>query len=559
MTPLAQAISRALIHFIWQGSIVGLSLWVILAALRKRSANSRYVATCAALGALAVMPVITASILYSMRSSPGDSAAAVARAQRRVDRVDRVSLSTAGVAGVDRHGPCPPGLGVLFFSGAPDVGYQHAFMLGRRGKPAGEGIAAVVLRLKRLMGIERPIRILISPIVETPSVVGWLRPVILLPAATLIGLTPLQLEAIVAHEIGHIKRYDYLVNMLQMLVETVLFYHPAVWWTSKRIRLERELCCDDLAVRASGNAMRYARALTTLERLRLRTGGVAMASTGGPLLYRIQRLAGSAAKEHGPSRLPALLAISLGVFCFALDVAWVRGQDAPGVKVDLGSSSVIHRSPVPYPEAAQKQGITGTVEVEVKLDATGNVADARVLTGPEELRKAALASVLDWHFTRDAARGTRIITISFSEQGKQVQVREVQTPQDLAVEGKLVTVELDGIQWKLENAKIAAAQAQLAESELLAQRREMEKIIGAKQRELEEKQDAPLEIRKEMEINLQELRKKFEAMPPAWKRNAAPLCQPRAQESAQCFFPIPFAATCFPICRSVKATFSLRS
>src|SRR5258706_14757800 len=79
MTPLAQAISRALIHFIWQGSIVGLSLWVILAALRKRSANSRYVASCAALGALAVMPVITASLLYSMRSSPGDSAA-VARA-----------------------------------------------------------------------------------------------------------------------------------------------------------------------------------------------------------------------------------------------------------------------------------------------------------------------------------------------------------------------------------------------------------------------------------------------------------------------------------------------
>src|SRR5207244_2056938 len=153
-------------------------------------------------------------------------------------------------------------------------------------------------------------------------------------------------EAVLAHEIGHIKRYDYLVNMLQMLVEALLFYHPAVWWTSKRIRLERELCCDDLAVRYSGNALRYARALTTLEKLRLRTPSVAMASTGGPLLYRIQRLVGVTSKEYGASRLPMLLALSMGILCTVVGVTWVRAQDSPGVRVDLGASSVIHRTPV---------------------------------------------------------------------------------------------------------------------------------------------------------------------------------------------------------------------
>src|SRR5205823_14864464 len=142
-----------------------------------------------------------------------------------------------------------------------------------------------------------------------------------------------------------------------MVIETLLFYHPVVWWTSKRIRLERELCCDDLAVRFSGNALRYARALTTLEKIRIRTPGVAMASTGGPLMYRIQRIAGVRVQEYGPSRLPALLAISIGALCFALNVTWVRGQDASGVSVELGGSSVIHRSVVPYPESAQKQGI----------------------------------------------------------------------------------------------------------------------------------------------------------------------------------------------------------
>ena len=104
---------------------------------------------------------------------------------------------------------------------------------------------------------------------------------VLLPSATLLGLTPEQLEAVIAHELAHIKRYDYLVNMLQMLVETLLFYHPAVWWLSARIRHERELCCDDLAVDSCGDALCYARALTRLERLRISAPAAALGSTGG--------------------------------------------------------------------------------------------------------------------------------------------------------------------------------------------------------------------------------------------------------------------------------------
>src|SRR6266571_3105216 len=431
MTPVAMAISRALIHFVWQGSIVGLLLWTVLFALRKRSANFRYAAGCAALTVSALMPVVTAWVIYRrpIAAAAGTSLAAPFSQGVAIVTDGSHSQQLAWLALLQFWTLPAWSLGVLLFSARLVLGCKHAITLGRHGTTASESVAGIVTRLARVMGVRRPIRVLISSITDTPSVVGWLRPVILLPAATLMGLTPLQLEAILAHEIGHVRRYDYLVNILQMLAETLLFYHPAIWWTSKRIRLERELCCDDLAVRFSGNALRYARALTTLEKLRLRTPTVAMASTGGPLLYRIQRLAGVTSKEYGPSRLPALLAVSLGVLCFALNVTWVRAQDASGVKVDLGSSSVIHRTPVPYPEAALKQGLTGTVQVEVKLDAAGNVADARVLSGPEELRKASLESVLNWHFTSDAAQGTRLISISFSEQGKQVQVREPQKVQ----------------------------------------------------------------------------------------------------------------------------------
>ena len=86
----------------------------------------------------------------------------------------------------------------------------------------------------------------ISALVEVPTVIGSLRPVVLLPVSALAGMSPSQLDAILAHELAHIRRHDYLVNLLQTLVETLLFYHPAVWWLSRRIRIERENCCDDL-------------------------------------------------------------------------------------------------------------------------------------------------------------------------------------------------------------------------------------------------------------------------------------------------------------------------
>jgi TonB family protein len=512
MTPLASAISGALIHFVWQGAIVGVSLSLALFGLRRRSPNSRYIISCVALAVLALMPLVTTWLLYS-RPAPARSGAAAANVSQVISAAaaplqfrQTLWLNWLRVWALQLWS-----VGVLMFSMRLILGYKHAFTLRRRGSPAGESVIGVVTRLTKIMGVQRKVRALTSSMVESPSVVGWLRPVILLPPATLMGLTSLQLEAIIAHEIAHIRRYDYLVNMVQMLVETLLFYHPAVWWTSKRMRLERELCCDDLAVRFCGNPLRYAKALTRLERLRLSTPNVAMASTGGPLLYRIQRLVGVNGKEHGPSRLPALLAIGIGVLCLALNVTWVRGQDSPGVKVDLGSSSLIHRTPVRYPEAVQKQGITGTVQLEVKLDATGNVSDARVLSGPEELRKTALESVLNWHFTSDAARGTRQISISFSEQGQQVQVIEGQIARAKTVptlEAPAIVLSpaeglrLEEVQTKQREYLIAAARAiqeaqaqPQPQNDPIARRRELERAMATIQQLLQTRDKlAPAEV-----------------------------------------------------------------
>src|SRR5207302_2395764 len=118
-------------------------------------------------------------------------------------------------------------------------------------------------------------------------VVGWLRPAVLRPVSTLGGLSPGQLEAVLAHELAHVRRHDSLVSLLQAAVETLLFYHPAVWWASERVRAERELCCDDEAVAACGDALAYARALADLEALRPAPPRLALAATGGRLFDRI--------------------------------------------------------------------------------------------------------------------------------------------------------------------------------------------------------------------------------------------------------------------------------
>src|SRR6185295_8555391 len=121
-----------------------------------------------------------------------------------------------------------------------------------------ESFAALAERL----AITRPVRLAVSTLAQVPAVVGWLKPIVLVPAGVFAGMTAEQIEALLAHELAHVRRYDYLVNLVQTAAETLFFYHPAVWWVSRQIRTERENCCDDLAVEVSGNTLAYVQALT---------------------------------------------------------------------------------------------------------------------------------------------------------------------------------------------------------------------------------------------------------------------------------------------------------
>jgi GWxTD domain-containing protein len=145
-------------------------------------------------------------------------------------------------------------------------------------------------RLKERLQISKTVTLLESCCAEIPVVIGHLRPVILMPAGLLAGLPPEQIESILLHELAHIRRMDYLVNLIQTIVEGLLFYHPAVWWISSAIRTERENCCDDLVVETNGDAHGYATALAALAQNRWGAHEAALAATGGNLGKRIRRL-----------------------------------------------------------------------------------------------------------------------------------------------------------------------------------------------------------------------------------------------------------------------------
>jgi len=356
MNPFAEAVSAALIHFVRQALVVAALLWFILGLMRRRSANARYLVACAGLATLAALPILTFVWLYAgpreiiqpvlISSKASIFSLNQGIADERVSTLLPFWILRAWLAGV------------LIFAVRMMWGYRQVSALHRRGTPAREELRAVILKLAGRMGIEQRIGILMSQAADGPSVIGWLRPVLLVPAATLAGLTPEQLEAVLAHELAHIRRYDYLVNMLQMAVETVLFYHPAVWWVSARIRQERELCCDDAAVQTCGNPLVYARALAALEKLRPAIPAMAMNAAGAPLLYRIQRLVGAPPPDRGLSRWPVALMLVAGIVCFGFNVNWAHGQaqvatqakpPAPPV-----SRAVAQEKAVPRPRATKK-------------------------------------------------------------------------------------------------------------------------------------------------------------------------------------------------------------
>ncbi|HEV3024315.1 MAG TPA: M56 family metallopeptidase, partial [Pirellulales bacterium] len=387
-----ERVGIALVHSLWQGALVGLLLLIALVMLRRCRAQARYLACCLALVTTLLLPACTFFALPADRiASPTTddpvgpsfvtSAAAALEAaasllppelsgetaERIADKAEEPEMSTSVAPRTpDRTGwlSAPAerllwamvaawSVGVILLSCRVLGGYVLAWRLTRRlVVPLDDVWRARLRQLARRLEINKSIEIWQSAAVEVPAVVGCFRPVILLPIGMLTGLSVAHVESILAHELAHIRRHDFLVNAVQSLIETLLFYHPCVWWISARIRDERELCCDETAVEVCGDALVYARALTGLEELRPPARLAMALSGGGPLLGRIRRMVGQPrASDVVGGWLTGSLAIVLPLFVggvWAWDrVAWGRvdgTESEPAIHATMAESGPVGSS-----------------------------------------------------------------------------------------------------------------------------------------------------------------------------------------------------------------------
>lgn len=340
--PLVDALGWTLLHFLWQGTVVAVLLWLFFLAGKAFSAGIRYAAAAWALAAMAVWPMVT-FLGQDRKTAPVVAAPRALIAVREPPRhaVPCVPAVLSGPSTVQPTVP-PPAVPVSppipVVSARPEPIQPVSLSLHTRLRPyfpwiaAGWALGVVLLSMRCFLGwrvvrstrrkgtvlrdpewmarfenlktrlrISHPVSLLVSATSAVPMVIGWLKPVVLVPAATMTGLSPAQLESILAHELAHIRRQDYLVNLCQVAVETVLFYHPAVWWVSARMREERENCCDDMAASVTGGVVAYAKALTALEEIRglSPVPAVVVSAVGGSLLARVRRILGVSSRAPG--------------------------------------------------------------------------------------------------------------------------------------------------------------------------------------------------------------------------------------------------------------------
>ncbi len=313
LAPAVEAFGWTLLHFVWQGTLVALAFGCFLAFSQGTSPRVRYLVGCGALSLMALTGVSTflwqvgtRDILTARQSvaprivalTPGgrgnslgvherigrdlvpnrphflghDSALESQPTRDISTRIEPlvlpsgaqfVSLTTDGEQSPDPLRPWLDRLvgvwviGVVLLSVRFAVGWKVICRLRARPIEKDSVWCTRFACLKERIGVSSSVQLLWSASASVPMVIGWVRPVVLVPTALLTGLSASQLEAVLAHELAHIRQHDYLVNLLQNVLETLLFYHPAVWWISEQVRNEREHCCDDLAAAACGGTLKY--------------------------------------------------------------------------------------------------------------------------------------------------------------------------------------------------------------------------------------------------------------------------------------------------------------
>ncbi len=407
--PVWQRVTWTLLHLLWQGLLVAVLLAAVLWLFRVRRAEARYALCLTAMAAMAgCLPVTFAVLQFGAGSATAErgpvaaqpSSATAPRSPAVTPRSPAVAAGEMGLrprpasprkarptkspsetpptiwpapaqaAGswksrvVDYAGAVQPYLlagwfaGVFLFSGRLVLAHVAVRWLRRAGRPISAELASQVARLGEKLGLRSVPPVLACRRIGQAIVLGFFRPLILLPAAWLTEMTPEMLQAVIAHELAHIRRWDLWVNLLQRLMETLLFYHPAVWWLSRRVRLQREMCCDEAAVAAIGDRAAYANVLELVGRKQLTAIppelGAAMGGNKMALLSRVRNVLGLTPSHEKARWWPVGLALILVLLTLCL-LGTVAARPQPPVSPEREADTnrkpedkAVGRSAEPY-------------------------------------------------------------------------------------------------------------------------------------------------------------------------------------------------------------------
>lgn len=389
LSPLSLRIAGSLLHFLWQGALLGLLAWAVLRMLQRRSARTRYAVACIFL--CACMASVLATYRVLSPAPKGTTNILVLAEPSRTLPIPMEQLGASGALPVPsmtlQLRPLLPWIvpcwlvGMFLCSLRAAGGWFWLQRLRDGSAVVAEGCWQERFAiLARSQGIRRVVRLLESPRISSPLSMGLLRPMVMLPLGFFAHLDPLAAEAVLAHELAHIRRLDALVNGLQCVIEILLFFHPAVWWISRRVRTERECCCDDEAVMACGDAVLYVETLSRLDALRERPLALAQAARGGNLMERIKRLL---AMNPTPLRLAWPSLVLVGILALGTTVLIARQiQSAP---VKPGNLAVI----------TQEQAIKEIGALYAKRDSEP-LAHVLKLAKTQTNNLSALVSIARW-------------------------------------------------------------------------------------------------------------------------------------------------------------------
>jgi len=343
-TPTALAIGRTLLHSLWQAVVAAMVLAACLPFIRK--ATIRYGAACIAL--ITIVGSLFGTFLLVIPASDGR-----AQFQRSLFPASAVSdpalANASGEPSLSMFQTTLPWITPIWLVGVFLLSLRHVASWVGTQRMWRTGVCPIdawqerLDSMRRHLKVTRPVLLLESAVARIPQVVRHIRPVIVLPIGVLTGLTPEQVEFILMHELAHIRRCDYLINVVQTLIESIMFFNPAVWWISKVIRTEREHCCDDIVVAATNSAHTYAAALTALEEHRSSHAQLAIAATGGSLVKRIRRVLDQ--PETAASRLAPILTAALIISIVTVGFLTARPHVAAEAKTIQSVNPV--RSPAP--------------------------------------------------------------------------------------------------------------------------------------------------------------------------------------------------------------------